>query len=137
MTQFFLYWNVGSNWGGGLPGIVSHYDRNFWKIFHIRNFKNSLIEWFFCHFIHNCAILCDKIFNLNKNREFLLKHGNFSKFLAPAALKMCHFSHFSIFKHFHIFCLFGTEKCGLSVPNSSRFVGHPHQFDPWLISMRK
>ena len=50
--------------------------------------------FFFGHFMHNYAFRAIKSSFFAKMDDFLLNHPNISKFLAPAAQKMGHFSQF-------------------------------------------
>ena len=78
--------------------------------------------------MHNYAFSCNKIFIFfAKMDEFLSNHPNFSKFSAPVAPKMGHFSQF--------FDAFGAEKLVTLGPKLATLLAIGSlQFDPWFLT---
>ena len=91
----------GSNWGGGDRGFGHWINGIFEKSDHWTNFeKQPIYSGFFDflrHFKHNYTIIASTFSKLD---DFSLKYGNLSKFLAPVAPKIGHWTQFfpKIFK---------------------------------------
>ena len=79
---------------GGWPSFWSLNKRDFWKLVTEQISKNSLYSGFFDflrHFKHNYTI---KAITFTKCGDFSLKYRKFSKFSAPAAPKIGHWTQF-------------------------------------------